>query len=232
MAQLSAWQDYASHKLYLQQILIPLTVQNNICILPEKTRVVSLTLQPNKTSFTPRHTIIGKGVTYIKPLDPSLPFRPIEIKFENNRCCIEIHNTSDSTVEFLHGQEMAYCDARSKGLVQTNNSTHFPTDQYLHDRMTPATLSPTPLAYEKPIHPAEMPHITTCTELPVDDRNKSTSDDRYPWLDPDDIKRNMTDKEILRMKLNLKDSVLDEKGKEEFLEKVEQFTTYLALEMK
>ena len=51
-------------------------------------------------------------------------------------------------VEFLHGQEMAYFDARSKGLVQTNNSKHFPIDQYLHDRMTPATLSPTPLAYE------------------------------------------------------------------------------------
>ena len=30
MAQLSAWQDYTSHKLYLQQILIPLTVRNNI----------------------------------------------------------------------------------------------------------------------------------------------------------------------------------------------------------
>ena len=62
MAQLSAWQDYASHRLYLQQILIPLTVRNNIHILPGKTRVVSLTLQPNKTSFTPRHTIIGKGI--------------------------------------------------------------------------------------------------------------------------------------------------------------------------
>ena len=44
MAQLSAWQDYASHKLYLQQISIPLTVRNNIHILPGKTRVVSLTL--------------------------------------------------------------------------------------------------------------------------------------------------------------------------------------------
>ena len=44
MAQLSVWQDYASHKLYLQQILIPLTVRNNICILPGKTGVVSLTL--------------------------------------------------------------------------------------------------------------------------------------------------------------------------------------------
>ena len=124
---------------------------------------------------------------------------------------------------------MAYFNARSKGLVQINNSKHFPTDQYLHDRMTPATLSPTPLAYEKPIHPTEMPCITTCTELPVDDMNKSTSDDKYPWLDPDDIRRNMTDKEILQMKLNLKDSVLDEKGKEEFLAKVKQFTDVFSL---
>ena len=170
MAQLSAWQDYASHKLYIQQISVPLTVRNNVRILPGKTGVVSLTLQPNKTSFTPRHTI------------------------------------------------------RSKDLVQTNNSKHFPIDQYLHDRMTPATLSPTPLAYEKPIHPTEMPHITTCTELSVDDINKPIPDDKSPWLESDDIRRNMTDSEILRMKLNLKDSMLDEKGKEEFLKNVEQFT--------
>ena len=124
---------------------------------------------------------------------------------------------------------MAYFDARSKGLVQTNNKKHFPIDQYLHDRMTPPTLSPSPLAYEKPIHPAEISCITTCTELPADDTNKSTSDDKYPWLDPDDIRRNMTDKEILQMKLNLKDSVLDEKGKEEFLEKVEKFRDVFSL---
>ena len=119
---------------------------------------------------------------------------------------------------------MAYFDARSKGLVQTNNSKHFPIDQYLHDRMTPATLSPTPLAYDKPLHPTEMPCIITCTELSVDDTNKPTSDDKYPWLESDDIRRNMTDSEILRMKLNLKDSILDEKDKEEFLKNVEQFS--------
>ena len=43
MAQLSALQDYASHKLYLQQILIPLTVRNNICVLPGQTGIVSQT---------------------------------------------------------------------------------------------------------------------------------------------------------------------------------------------
>ena len=166
-------------------------------MLPGKTGVVSLTLQPNKTSFTPRHTITRKGVTYVKPFDSKLPLRPIEIEFENNCCCIEVHNTSNATVEFLHGREMAYFYARSKDLVQTNNSKHFPIDQYLHDRMTPATLTPTPLAYEKPIHPTEMPHITTCTELSVDNTNKPTTDDKYPWLETDDIRRNMTDSQIL-----------------------------------
>ena len=54
-----------------------------------------------------------------------------------------------------------------------------------------------PLAYEKPIHPTEMPHITTYTELLVENTNKSTSDDKYPWLESDDIRRNVTDTEIL-----------------------------------
>ena len=229
MAQLSAWQDYATNKLYIQQILIPLTLRHNIWILPGKTGIVTLTLQPNMTSLTPRHTIMGKGIAYVKLLDHTLPLRPIEIELENNHCCMEVHNTSDSTVEFLYDQEMAYFDARSKGLVQINNSKHFPIDQYLHDRMTPATLNPSPLAYKKLIHPTKMPRITTRTELPIDDTNKSTPDDKYPWLDPDDPRRDMTDKEILQMKLNLKDSILNKKEKEEFLTKVEQFTDVFSL---
>ena len=51
MAQLSAWQDYVTNKLYIQQISIPLTLRNNVWILPGKTGIVTLTLQPNKTSF-------------------------------------------------------------------------------------------------------------------------------------------------------------------------------------
>ena len=155
--------------------------------------------------------------------------RSIEIEFENNCCCVEVHNTSDSTVEFLYSQQLAYFDARSKGLVQKNNSKHFAIDQYLHDRTTPTTLSPTPLAFKKPIHPTEMPCITTCTHIPVDDTNKPTLDDKYPWLEANDIRKNMTNSEILRMKVNLKDSVLDDKEKKEFLTNVEQFTDIFSL---
>ena len=130
--------------------------------------------------------VIGKGIAYVKPLDPTLPLRPVEIEFENNRCRLEVCNTSDCTIEFRHGQETAYFDTRSKGLVQMNNSKHFPIDQYLHDTVTPVTLSPKLIVYNKPIDPAEMPHVSTCTEMTTKDMNIPTQDDKYPWLDHDD----------------------------------------------
>ena len=182
MAQLSAWQDYASRQLYIQQISIPLVAKNNVRILPRQTGIVSLALKPSKTYFAPHHTITGKGIAYVRPLNLTLPLRPVEIEFENNRCCLEVCNTSDSTIEFQYGHE-AYFDARSKGLVQINNLKHFPIDQYLH---APATLSPKPIAYDKPIDPAEMSHISTCTKMTTEDTNVPTQDDNYPWLDPDD----------------------------------------------
>ena len=159
---------------------------NNVRVLPGCTGIISLVLKPSKTSFVPHHMIIGKGIAYVKPLDPTLPLKPVEIEFENNRCCLEVCNTSYCIIEFQYGQEIAYFDARSKGLVQINNLKHFPIDQYLHDRVTSATLRLKPIAYDKPTDPAEMPHISTCTEMTTEDTNVSTQDDKYPWLDPDD----------------------------------------------
>ena len=186
LAQLSAWQDYASRQLFIQQISIPLMDSNNVRVLSGHTGIVSLVLKLNKTSFVPHHMNTGKGIAYVKPLDPTLPLRLVEIEFKNNRCCLEVCNTSNFTIEFQYGQEIAYFNARSKGLVQINNSKHFLIDQYLHDRVTPATLSPKLIAYDKPIDPTDMPRISTCTEMTTKDTNIPTQDDKYPWLDPDD----------------------------------------------
>ena len=229
LVQLSAWQDYASRQLFIQQISIPLVAKNNVRILPGQTGIVSLALKLSKTSFVPCHTITGKGIAYVRPLDLPLPLRPVEIKFKNNRCCLEVCNTSQSTIEFQYCHEVAYFDARSKGLVQINNSKHFPIDQYLHDRVTPATLSPKLIAYDKPIDPAEMPCISTCTVVTTEDTNVPTQDDMYPWLDPDDKRQHMTDAEILQMKFNLSDCTLDDNGKEEFLAKIDDFHDVFSL---
>ena len=129
---------------------------------------------------------MGKGIAYVRPLDLTLTLRPIEIEFENNRGCLEVCNTSDSTIGFQYGHEVAYFATRSKDLVQINNLKHFPIDQYLHDRVTPVTLSSKLIASDTPIDPAEMPCISTCTEMTTEDTNVPTQDDKYPWLDPDD----------------------------------------------
>ena len=186
LVQLSAWQDYASRQLYIQWISILLVAKNNVRILPRQTGIVSLALKPNKTSFVPHHTITGKGIAYVKPLNLTLPLRPVEIEFENNRCCLEFCNTSDSTIKFQYSHEVTYFDARSKGLVQINNSKHFPIGQHLYNRVTSVTLSPKLIAYDKPNDPAEMPHISTCTKMTTEDTNVPTQDDKYPWLDLDD----------------------------------------------
>ena len=178
LAHLSAWQDYAMNKLYIQQISIPLVAKNNVRVLSGCTGIVSAALKTSRSTFTPQNTIMGKGIADVRPFDKTLPLRPIEIEFKNNKCCLEIHNSSDSTVEFIFGNEIAYLNARSKGLVQANNSKHFPIDQYLHDRVTPSTLSPKPLAYDKLIDPSEMPRISTCTNTITDDTNVPTKDDK------------------------------------------------------
>ena len=144
LAHLSPWQDYVSNKLYIQQISIPLVAKNNVRILLGHTGIVSAALKTSKASFIPWNTIMGKGIAYVRPFDTTLPLRLIEVELENNKCCLEIHNSSDSTVEFTFGNEIGYFNARSKDLVQVNNSKHFPIDQYLHDRVTPSTLSPKP----------------------------------------------------------------------------------------
>ena len=201
LAHLLAWQDYANNKLYIQQISIPIVAKNNYRILLGNTRIISAALKTGKTIFATRHTIMGKGVAYVRPFDTTLTLKPIEVEFENNKFCLEIHNSSDSTVEFLFGKEIAYFGARSKGLIQANNSNHFLIDQYLHDRVTPATLSLKLTAYDKPIHPSEIPRISTCTDMITDDTNVPTKDDKYPWLNPDDKRRHMTYAEIPRLKL-------------------------------
>ena len=85
LAQLSTWQDYASRQLYIQQISIPLLAKNNVRILPSQTGIVSLVLKLSKTPF-------------VRPLNLTLPLRPVELEFKNNRCCLEVCNTSDSTI--------------------------------------------------------------------------------------------------------------------------------------
>ena len=60
LAHFSAWQDYATNKLYIQQISIPIVAKNNVRILPGCTGIVSAALKTGRSTFISRNTIMGK----------------------------------------------------------------------------------------------------------------------------------------------------------------------------
>ena len=51
----------------------------------------------------------------------------------------------------------------------------------------------------------------------------SKHEDLYPWLEPDDVRRNLSDKEILERYINLDDSCLNEHGKKKLLDMLYQY---------
>ena len=73
LPHLSAWQDYVNNKLYIQQISIPIVAKNDVRILLGNTRIILAAWKTGKTTFTPRNTIMGKGLAYVQPFDTTLP---------------------------------------------------------------------------------------------------------------------------------------------------------------
>ena len=104
----------------MQQISNPIITKNNIRILPGCTCIISAALKTGKSIFTPRNTIIGKSIAYVRPLDKTLCLQPIEVELKIISAVLKF--TTHPTVKFTYGKEIAYFDARSKGLVQATNS--------------------------------------------------------------------------------------------------------------
>ena len=118
------------------------------------------------------------------------------------------------------GAKVAVLDMHSKDGAMTNFEWDIPTDDdgnlvlYAHTLIS--SLKPTKLANEDPVLQAE-------TKINVSQTpNKHTietdnTEDPYPWLDSDDPRRNMTDEEILRMKVPFDKSMLTAAEKERLI---------------
>ena len=76
----------------------------------ERLELFPAAFKTGKMTFTPRNIIMGKGIACVQPFD----LLKLNLKTTN---VVEIHNSPDSTVEFLFDNEIAYFNARSKGLV-------------------------------------------------------------------------------------------------------------------
>ena len=139
------------------------------------------------------------GMAIIKILDGgTYSTLLIKLKFTCNKAILDIVNKGKDTMIFKPEEMIGVIDLRSlgyykikQGILQQNLSRYY--------------------RFEKVEKLCE--YFNKFVNTIKQEREQKSPRDKYPWLDPDDNRRHMTDREILEKYINLDNSCLTEEEK-------------------
>ena len=130
---------------------------------------------------------------------------------------------SGATQIIEQGACIGVLDMRSKDGAMTSFDWEFPADDegnfVLYAHIFANSLEPTKLAKEDS-QPQADTYLKISQEPKAHEVNMATAEDPYPWLDKDDPCRNMTEEEIIRQKIPLQNSNLNDTEKERLIEMI------------
>ena len=122
----------------------------------------------------------------------------IKLKFTHNKAVLDIKNAGKGTMILNLKEMIGIIDIRSlgyykikQGILQQNLGRYY--------------------RFEEASKLCE--YFNKFVDTLKKDREQTTPVDKYPWLDPEDERRNMTDREILEKYIDLRTSCLDEEEK-------------------
>ena len=169
---------------------VPIYPENEIVLKPNKQKLVKV-----KAPFVDE--ILGMAI--IKILDGSTySTLLIKLKFTCNKAVLDIVNKGKDTMIFKPGEIIGIIDLRSlgyykikQGILQQNLSRYY--------------------RFERAEKLCEYFHkfVNTLKK----EREEESPKEMYPWLDPEDDRRHMTDREILEKNINLNSSCLNKEEK-------------------
>ena len=173
-------------------------MNRSVPIFPEK----EVILKPNEQKLIKiRAPFIDKisGMAMIKILDRgTYSTLLVNLKFMHNKVVLDIVNRGRDNMIFKSKEMIGIIDLRSlgyykikQGILQQNLSRYY--------------------RFEKAEKLCK--YINIFVNMLKKEREKRSPKDDYPWLDPDDKKRHMTDKEILEKCINLDNSCLNKEEK-------------------
>ena len=151
--QLSCWQDYESHILYIKQLSIPLRICNEVKIPPGHTSPVDLKLWYDETSWQTQDNIEGPAVVFLHTHGADSPPSPFRVDFINNRTRVNFQNKTDKIMLFKQDYIMGCMDIRSKlppqqpqhqALAYHHETRPIRIPMPKLDTLNPQTMSPTP----------------------------------------------------------------------------------------
>ena len=186
---------------------LPIYPEKEVILKPDEQKLVKV-----KATFVEEIS----GLAIIKIVDGSTyTTLLVKLKFTCNKAVLDIKNTGRETM-FLRPKEMIGIVAiRSlgyykikQGILQQNLSRYY--------------------RFEEAEKLCEYfnKFVDTLKE------REQTTTDKYQWLDPEDERRNMTDREILEKYIDLKNSCLDKEEKVKVMDMLFKYKEALALEMR
>ena len=223
LQELSAWQDYTNNVIYLAQISVPFIATNTKVIKPGALETITMRLRFDNCSYQTSKDFCGQGIGYVKThTHPLMPYIATELTIVNNKSQVKIRNKTSKDIIINENDTVAFLDCRSKGkflTLQPENERFEDVYNIMFNQHETKhkTLSPEPIASEQFMRPCEAPRLAKRGTTATDDTNKATKEDKLPWLEKDDPRRKMTDKEILYNKIKLDDSILKEQNKRDEL---------------
>ena len=162
---------------------VPIYPENEIVLKPNEQKLVKV-----KAPFADEIS----GMAIIKILDSSTySTLLIKLKITHNKAVLDIVNKGKDTMIFKPGEMIGIIDLRSlgyykikQGILQQNLSRYYRCERA-----------------EKLCE-----YFNTFVNTFKKQREQESPKDRYPWLDPEDDRRHMKDREILEMYINLDNS--------------------------
>ena len=169
---------------------VPIYPEKEIILKPDEQKLVRV-----KAPFVDEIS----GLAIIKIIEGSIyTTLLVKLKFTCNKAVLDIKNKGKETT-FLRQKEMiGIVDIRSlgyykikQGIPQQNLSRYY--------------------RFEEATKVCE--YFNKFVDTLKKEREQTTPTDRYPWLDAEDERKNMTDREILEKYIDLKNSCLDKEEK-------------------
>ena len=173
-------------------------MNRSVPIYPEK----EIILKPNKQKLVKvRAPFIDEisGLAIIKIIDGGTHSTLlIKLKFTCNRAVLDVKTTGKDTMIIRPKEMIGIVDLRSlgyykikQGILQQNLGRYY--------------------RFEEAKKLCE--YFNKFVDTLRKEREQTTLIDKYPWLDPEDERRNMTDREILEKYIDLKNSCLNKEEK-------------------
>ena len=215
MYELEGGPHFGNLSFHFMMRSIPLVSTMDLIVNPGESKTYCL-----KMTDVPPGFVGGRGIIKLRSIRRDQLVQTLMATFEKGKAYINAHNESNEKWFIHKGELMGSVDMRSLGYFHINR------DVLLHsmeDACNFLTDEETQEYFCKLIQDTdELFKAVTTTNTRLIDRTPNGKDkdsnlvpnkikDPYPWLEPDDVRRNLTDEEILEKFIDLSESDLTEK---------------------